>query len=318
MQVKNFLQTMNDGTEIAVNQWCPDEVANAKAVIVLSHGMLEHALRYDRIGSIFADNGYVFSAHDHRGHGKTAMTAEQKGDGTFGLLSKKDGFNKVVADLTAVIKKAKEDFPGKKIVLFGHSFGSFVAQAYIERYGNEIDGVVICGSSGPMNSLAKKGRALIRFMSLFHKPEYKSKFLQRKIFESYFDRIDNPKTEFDWISKNTLNIDMYMNDSWCGGVASLGFFRDLMDGLLMVHNPEAMKKIPTSLPVFIIAGSEDPVGGYGKRVTELSEIYKANGMTSVSLKLYEGDRHEILNEDDSDTVIADVEKWIDGSVLANR
>lgn len=316
MQMKNFLQAMNDGTEISVNRWSPDEKESIKAVIVLSHGMQEHAIRYDKTGSIFAENGYAFYAHDHRGHGKTAATAEKNGNGMFGLLAKKNGFNKVVSDLAEIIKKAKEEFPGKKIVLFGHSFGSFVAQAYIERYGDLVDGVILCGSSGPMNSLAKKGRAIVRLMSIFHRSTYKSKYLQRKMFETYLDKVENAKTELDWISKNSMNVEMYMNDAWCGGIATLGFWRDLMNGLIMIHSPKEMKKIPASLPVFIISGSEDPVGGYGKRVTELSEIYKANGMTSVALKLYEGDRHEILNEDDSDTVIADVEKWIEETVLA--
>lgn len=96
---------MSDGTEVAVNRWFPDDAESIKAVIVLSHGMQEHALRYDKTGSIFAESGYAFCAHDHRGHGRTAMVAEQKGDGTFGLLAKKDGFNKVVSDLAEVIKK---------------------------------------------------------------------------------------------------------------------------------------------------------------------------------------------------------------------
>ena len=105
MQMENFFQTMNDGTEIAVNRWKPDNDEDIKAVIQLSHGMLEHSLRYDRLGSILAEQGYVLNAHDHRGHGRTAQNAEQKGVGMFGKLANKDGFNKVVSDLDEVILK---------------------------------------------------------------------------------------------------------------------------------------------------------------------------------------------------------------------
>ena len=135
MQMENFFQTMNDGTEIAVNRWKPDNDEDIKAVIQLSHGMLEHSLRYDRLGSILAEQGYVLNAHDHRGHGRTAQNAEQKCVGMFGKLANKDGFNKVVSDLDEVILKLKSDFPGKKVILLSHSFGSFVAQSYMEKFG---------------------------------------------------------------------------------------------------------------------------------------------------------------------------------------
>lgn len=307
MQTEKFNQTMSDSTEIAVTRWIPE--GDAKAVVVMVHGMLEHSLRYDRVGCMLAESGFVFSAHDMRGHGKTAFTAQQKGSGDFGVLARKDGFNKVVSDLNEIIGKIKEDFPGKKIVLFGHSFGSFVSQAYIERYNPSVDACVLCGSSGPMK-IAKSGKRFVNFMLIFHGREFKSSFAQKVIFSRFLKRIPNVKTGFEWLSANTANIDMYLNDSWCGGVASLGFFHDMFSGIIDVHKPENMKKIPSDLPIFIISGEEDPVSNYGETVKNLAEIYKANGAKSVELKLYAGDRHEILNEKDGDDVLGDVEKWI--------
>ena len=122
MRTEKFFQTMNDGTEISVNRWLPDSDDQIKAVIVLSHGMLEHSLRYDRVGSELAEKGFVFNAHDHRGHGRTAYNAEQKGKGEFGLLDKKDGFNKVVNDLAEIIDRVKTDFPSLSLKNILHQF----------------------------------------------------------------------------------------------------------------------------------------------------------------------------------------------------
>src|SRR5574344_594534 len=134
MKTEHFFQTMSDGTEIAVNRWIPD--GEIKGIVQLSHGMTEHSLRYDTFGKILAQEGFVFNAHDHRGHGKTAERAEEKGTGTFGYLADKNGFEKVVEDLHEVIEQAKKEYPGKRVMLIGHSFGSFVAQSFIEKYGN--------------------------------------------------------------------------------------------------------------------------------------------------------------------------------------
>ena len=315
MQTEKFFQTMKDGTEIAVNRWIPDNEEDIKAVIVLSHGMLEHALRYDRIGSDFADKGFVFSGHDHRGHGRTAFNAEQKGTGEFALLSKSDGFNLVVSDLEEIIGKVKADFPGKKVILLGHSFGSFVAQAFIERAGKSIDGCVLSGTSGPRRSAVRGGLFVTSLMMLFHKKNYKSIALQKMAFKGYNDRFGEIKTGLEWLSKSESNIEMYMNDSWCGGVATLGFFRDIFKGLNDIHKKNNMKKIPSSLPILFIAGEEDPVGDYGKTIRALASDYKNNGVKVVDTKFYEGYRHEILNEEISERVMDDIVSWIGSNVI---
>lgn len=313
MQVEKFSQKMADGTEIFVNRWIPEEEANIKAVVIFSHGMLEHALRYDRIGSDFANSGYVFSAHDHRGHGKTAYNAEANGTGIFGKLADKNGFEKVTSDLAEIIDEAKKDFPGKKIILFAHSFGSFIAQNYIEQHGNEISACILCGTSGPVPKTGF-GNFLMKAECLIHGKNYKSKFCQNLAFGSYNKRFKNEKDSISWISKSEANRMMYRNDSWCGGTATVSFFKDLTDGLLKIHKAKNIKKIPSELPVLAIYGSDDPVGNYGKSIEKLLEIYRKNGLKNVSSKIYNGDRHEILNEDDSEQVVKDVFNWIEKNV----
>lgn len=313
MQVVNLVQKMSDGTEIAVNRWIPDEETGIKAVVVLSHGMQEHSLRYDRIGSMFAEKGYVFNGHDHRGHGKTAYNAENAGTGLFGKIADKDGFAKVTSDLKEVVDEAKKAFPGKKVILLGHSFGSFVAQNFIENYGSEIDGCILCGTSGP-NPIIGMGKIFCKLGVLIHGKNYKSKFIQGVCFGGYNDHFKAEKDDLAWLSKSESNRMMYRNDSWCGGVSTTSFFRDLTGGLSMIHKPANIKKVPSELPVFAIYGSEDPVGAYGKSIEKLLDMYRANGVKNVSSKAYAGDRHEIFNEDDGETVVNDVFDWIEKNI----
>lgn len=310
MQMENFFQTMSDGTEVAINRWKPDNDEDIKAVIQLSHGMLEHSLRYDRLGSILAEQGYVLNAHDHRGHGRTAQNAEQKGVGMFGKLANKDGFNKVVSDLDEVILKLKSDFPGKKVILLSHSFGSFVAQSYMEKFGEKINASILCGSTGPGNKKLGLGNFAVSFVKLFRGGNYRSKGIDKLFFNEYLKNIPDPQSSKDWICKNPDTLMMYHNDSWCDGIPTLSFFKDLVFGLRNIHKPANMKKIPTELPVLVVSGTEDPVGNYGEFVKNLVDVYKQNGIKTVELKLYEDCRHEVLNERKSDEVIDDILNWI--------
>ena len=315
MQARTFLQTMKDGTEISVTRWIPDDEEKIKGLIQFSHGMMEHSLRYDKIGSILAENGFVFSAHDHRGHGKTAYTAEQKGTGMFGKLADKDGFNIVTEDLKEIIEKLKEDFPNKDVILAGHSFGSFVAQNFMERYGSEISGCILCGSAGPRKAAVGFCRIITALAILFRGGNYRSSFIRNLTFTGYNKKIPEVITGIEWLSRNPQNIDLYLKDAWCGGTACLSFYRDLTAGLAQIHKNASMQKIPKSLPVFIISGEDDPVGGYGKTVKKLKEIYLKNGMTKVELKLYPLDRHEIFNEEDGEIALSDVINWITANAL---
>ncbi len=302
---------MSDGFEIWTNRWIPDENTEIKAVIQLHHGLAEHSLRYDRLGSILAENGYVLNAYDFRGHGKTAENAKQKGTGDFGVLADKDGFNRVIEDLNENIENLKKEYPGKKVILLGHSFGSFISQGYIEKYSKNISGCILCGTAGPSPVLHSIAKATVKLICLFKNPRKVSPFVIHLSFDSYNKRVPNAKTPNDWISANQANIDMYNQDKWCGFPLPLCFFRDMTCGLKQIHNPANIKKISNDLPIFFIYGTEDPVGAYGKTINNLFNIYKKNGVKSLEIKGYEGDRHELFNEDDKENVEKDVLSWIE-------
>ena len=308
--MKSFMLKMDDGYELSVNRWQPDTDEEIKGVIQLHHGLAEHSLRYDRFGSVLAENGWVLNAYDMRGHGRSAENAEKNGTGIFGKLADKKGFDRAVLDLKAVTDNLKKDFPGKKTILMGHSFGSFVAQGFIEEFGSEIDACILCGTAGPQRALIAFGSFFAHLIAFFAGKNKIVPLLDKLSFGSYNARIPNPRTKNDWLSANELNVDMYQMDNWCGFPLTASFFCSMTEGLTKIHKSKNINKIPSNLPVFFIWGSEDPVGSYGASIKKLIEIYKSNGM-KVDFKEYPGDRHEILNENDKETVENDIIAWID-------
>lgn len=308
MKADKVIQKMGDGAEIVVHRWIPD--GEVKGVVLMSHGMAEHALRYDFFGTMLADTGIAFIAEDHRGHGETAVIAERNGTGKLGYLARKNGFYRVVDDLHEEVLAIKRDFPGKKIILFGHSFGSFIAQGYCEKYGDSIEGCILCGTAGPRLALTRFARCVAAVAFVFGGGRRVSKLINTLAFGSNNAHFKNPRTDFDWLSRNSNNVDLYLEDKWCGFPCTVGFFYDMFNGLSTIHTKRNMRRIPKELPMHIICGTEDPVGTYGKTVQALYDIYKRNGMTSVDLKFYEGGRHELLNETNRDEVAAELESWI--------
>ena len=310
MMMKSFMLKMDDGYELSINRWQPDTEEELKGVLQLHHGLAEHSLRYDRFGSVLAENGWVLNAYDMRGHGRSAENAEKNGTGIFGKLADKKGFDRAVLDLKAVTENLKKDFPGKKTILMGHSFGSFVSQGFIEEFGSLIDACILCGTAGPRRALIGVGSFFTHLITFFTGKNKIVPILDKLAFGSYNAKIQNPRTEFDWLSANELNVDMYKMDNWCGFPLTASFFCSMLEGLNKIHKAKNIKKIPTELPVFFIWGSDDPVGSYGASIKALIKIYQSNGMKKIDFKEYPGDRHEILNENDKETVEKDILEWI--------
>lgn len=310
MQTKNYYQIMKDGAKIKVNKWAPDAEEKISGVVVLHHGLAEHSLRYDRFGSILSENGYVFIAHDVRGHGATAELAKTEKTGLFGKLSDKDGFNKAIEDLYEIIITAKAEYPNTKIFLMGHSFGSFVTQGFIEKYSHAIDGCILCGTSYMSQAISRTGHNLACIVRFFKGKNKTSKLLSNLSFSGYNKRITDSDNPNAWVSKSKQNLEMYDSDKWCGFPLTISFFCDLTYGLNQIGKKKNIKKIRKDLPIDFIYGSEDPVGGYGKNIQKLISLYKKFGIKDIQVKIYEGDRHEILNEDDKDVVEADILTWL--------
>ncbi len=293
----------DDGTDIFVRRWLP--AGGIRAAVQISHGMVEHSGRYEWFANKLAEQGFAVYAHDHRGHGKTAKTA-----GSLGYLADKNGFDRVVNDVRCCIEQIRTAYPDAKVILFGHSFGSFVAQRYMEQYGNTIDGCILSGTAGPRLALVRTARVIAAAAKVIGGPKKCSRFINALAFGSSCSRIQDKRTRSDWLSRDSAQVDAYIADPLCQFTPTSSFFYDLFDGLCTIHTKEQMRRIPVSLPIFLFAGTADPVGSYGKTVQVLYDVYRNNGVSDLELKLYPGARHELLNEINREEALADILSWL--------
>lgn len=291
--------TMSDRQEIAVYRY-EARVSPPRGIVQIVHGMAEHAGRYAGFACFLVEHGFTVYAADLRGHGKTAGTADN-----FGYLADTNGFERVVDDQFELNTIITQRHPNVPIILIGHSFGSFVAQRYVQRYGESVQMVVLLGSSGP-NSAAKAGRILAGIVSAFGGKKRPSKFLNSMTFGAYNKRFLPAKTPFDWLSRDEDAVRHYVRDPACGFVCTAGFFQDLLYGLDTVHRSAALSGIPKELPIVLFSGDDDPVGGYGKSLQMLVRLYDQAGVKNVRLTLYPGARHELLNETNKQQVMTDI------------
>ncbi|NLK68858.1 MAG: alpha/beta hydrolase [Clostridiaceae bacterium] len=280
-----------------------ENVREVKGIVQIFHGMSEHALRYEDFALFLNKNGFVVYANDHRGHGKTADSISELG------VIGKDGFNNIVEDEYILYKEIREKYPDKPIYVLGHSFGSFVSQDYITRFGDGISGVIMSGSAMQKGIDITAGRCLAIIQCKLFGEKRKAHFLDKLSFGNYNKRIQNAKHKFAWLSTDEETVEKYEQDPLCGGVVSIGFYYYMLKAFKDMYLRNKLNKIPRSLPMLILSGEEDPVGYYGERVKKLYELYKNEGL-NVQMKLYPEMRHEILNEKNSINVYSDILNWL--------
>lgn len=256
-----------------------------KCALVISHGMAEHPERYDDLAGYLTGHGVSVYAIYQMGHGKHAKKP--------GHMAKGD-FDKCVSNLSELVRIAGEE-TGKDVFLLGHSMGSFIAQLYIERYGG-IKGLILSGSSNA-TSMMKAAYPIASAVCLLSRDTSSpSAFMNRLSFSAYNKAFSNPKTEFDWLSRDEDQVRKYVEDPLCGFVCSQSFFREMAGGFRKMADPAELAKIDRNLPILIHGGSEDPVSEQGKGLYALRDQYKKLGVKEVELIVYPGARHEIYNE----------------------
>ncbi len=299
---KGFSLAGRDGKEIYVRSW--EGTQEPEAVVQIFHGMTEHGGRYGRFAGFLNSRGVAVYADDHRGHGKTAGTVDKLGQ------VGEDGFNRTVEDEYVLTRLIKERYPGIPVFLFAHSYGSFLAQDYITRYGREIAGVILSGTS-MMNG---PGIGLGTLIALAEKVVYggyrPSSLIDHMTFSGYNRRIKDAVNKFSWLSRDEDEVRKYIEDPLCGNIFTAEFYHYFFRGLSKLYGRRKTGKIPRSLPVLIAVGGEDPVGRYGAGARRLYGFYKYLGLQDVEFKLYPGARHEILNETNRDEVSRDVLEWM--------
>ncbi|APR74903.1 Lysophospholipase [Minicystis rosea] len=306
MRADTFQLKVEDGKEIFVYRFQPDEGQKPKAIVHVAHGMAEHGARYARFAEALTAKGYVVYANDHRGHGKTA-----NGDGELGYFADARGFSRAVQDLQQLVVHEKGQHPGLPLFLFGHSMGSFLTQAFLVEFGSSVRGAILSGSNGKPNALAQAGRVVARLERARLGPKGKSRLLTSLSFDDFNKAFKPNRTSFDWLSRDEAEVDKYIADPLCGFMVTTQLWVDLLDGTAEMSDPAGQALIPKDLPIYIFAGSEDPVGGKTRGLQQLVAAYRAAGIKDVSHKFYPGGRHEMLNETNRDEVTRDVIAWLD-------
>ena len=289
-------------------RWLPEGAP--KAVVQLIHGITDYANRYAHFAEFLNSLGYLVVAQDHMGHGESISEAAPKGCFSGGWFAAVDDTYQLYLD-------TRKRYPGIPYVMFGHSMGSFIARSILARYPDSgIDAAVICGTIWAPSVVLEGGRMMAQLICRRNGEQKPSPALRQMMFGTCNARIENPRTPFDWLTRDEAVVDAYMADPFCAFAPSAGLVRDMIDGIRYIQKPENMARMKKDLPVLFIAGGEDHAGGYGKGVEHVAADFAKAGMVRVSTRIYPGCRHEILNELNKEEIFNDAANWIK-SVLSD-
>ena len=301
-----FYDSRDGESRIHALNWVPE--MEPKAIVLIVHGMAEHIKRYDRFASFLAEKGILVAGNDHLGHGESA-------NGRYGYFCKQDATSVLVKDVHRLKKLMQGEHPGVPIVILGHSMGSFVTRNYLFRYAKGIDGVILSGTGTKDSVTLLVTLGLIRILSLVQGWKHRSNLVNALAFGNFNKKIKPRTSVFDGLSTDRKTVEDYMNDPECGFTFTLNGFDTLSRLVYQLKKTEELKKIPPDLPILLISGEEDPTGDYGIGVKKIAQEYQDAGLTNVKVTLYEGMRHEVLNEQNYQEVYDSIYQWIQTKVL---
>lgn len=308
MQKREFtLQSKYDNLALSCAEYAAEGVTqtNAKGVVQIVHGMCEYKERYEGFIDYLTQNGYIVFAHDHRGHGGSVTANEN-----LGYFGDKKG-EAIVDDAALLTDEIRRLYPGLSVTLFGHSMGSLVVRAYIQKYEEKIDKLIVCGSPSK-NSLAGFGLMLNGVISAFRGKKYRSRLMANASTGGGDDKFPG-EGKNAWLTRDKTVVEKYNADEKCNFVFSCNGFSNLLH---LVKNAYKKKKYPakhSDLPIFFMAGADDPVIGSEKKWLAAQQFLRDVGYKNVTGKSYPKMRHEILNELGKEEVYADALAFIEKS-----
>lgn len=303
---KEFYFPSSDGvSRIHAVEWTP-EGRSPVGIVQISHGVAEYALRYAPFAEFLCEHGFVVVANDHLGHGLSAQP-----DAETLYFGPQGSWQCVVDDIYALRRLTKSNYPGLPCCLMGHSMGSFLARTYLIRYPGTVDAAIIMGTGQQSPLLVAGGRAVAGAAGKKHGWRAHSPAVENLAFGAYNKPFAPNRTNYDWLSVSENNVDAYIADPFCGGKPSIGLFYEMLGGIRFICAQKNVKTMNLATPVLFISGDKDPVGDLGRGVKKAYESFVRAGVRDVELKLYEGLRHEILNEDCRAVVYEDILRWLE-------
>lgn len=305
-------QSFDDET-IFYYHWKAKENVPFKGVIQISHGIGEHAGRYKWIAKKLRKQGYEVYANDHRIHGKSSKSNEY-----LGFYDGENYFSDAINDMRKLTEIIKKEHPNKKIILLGHSMGSLLSREYVTLYGDDLQALILSGTGAFIKGLGSFGLISTEFFSKLNGKHRSNEILKNLFFHQFNKNFKPNRTKVDWISSDEKQVDKFEADPLRIEDFSLGVFRDILKGSKKINHPEMFERTPNNIPIYIFSGDKDPVGEMGKGVKKVAKYYKKNGVHDVTLKLYEGGRHEMLNEINRNEVEKDLLKWLNEHIQAEN
>jgi len=280
------------GVKIFARWWTIDD---PRAWVLISHGASEHSGRYDRFARALNAAGFAAVALDHRGHGRTGS---ETGAGIMGP----GGGQAVIDDLHELRSAARSTVGGDApVFLFGHSMGSLIGLAYLTRHADGLAGAVLCGIPADVDDVSSLAAMLQGADEGGLRDQSVGDLLDNNVPD------ETPRTKFDWLSRDAAEVDRYVADPLCGDGNPLtyGYLIDLF----AVVAPARSELGAISCPLLVIAGDHDPAAAMGAHATTLAKALAEAGV-DVDITLYEGARHELLNETNRDEVTANIISWL--------
>jgi alpha-beta hydrolase superfamily lysophospholipase len=309
MHHEAFWLNASDATPLYVNHWFADQAP--KAVVMIAHGMAEHSGRYARLAQALVAAGFAVYAHDQRGHGKTAE------HGVLGHYADSDGWQKVVGDLASINHHIRQQYPQAPIFLLAHSMGSYIGQAYLMQHSCSLQGAILSGSNYQPPALYRAASLIARFERWRQGPTGRSALLDFLSFGSFNKAFKPNRTASDWLSRDPVEVDKYINDPLCGFRCTNQYWIDFLAGLQQITPRGSLLQIDSNLPLLLIGGACDPVSE-GKRLDDLANALSNAGANQLHLKIYPQARHELLNETNRDEVTADLITWLEQALTRQR
>ena len=294
------------GTVLHGTQWTPDTAP--RGVVQIAHGVAEHIGRYEDFARFLAQKGFVVVGHDHLGHG-----ASLPAGGTAVYFADDRGWEHATDDIQALGLLVKAKYPGLPYFLLGHSMGSFLSRSLLIRYPGFVDGAILMGTGWNGQATITAGLALLGILAKNQGRRATSPLANQLAFGGYNKAFAPNRTNWDWITADPAGVAAYMADPLCGGDATIGLLQDLLGGLRFNQNRTHLALMDPDTPILLISGGDDPVGAMGKGVQRTRDAFAAAGVKDLTMTLYPGLRHEILNElGHRHQVYGDLLNWLEG------
>lgn len=300
----------HDGhSTIHCRKWLPE--SEPIAVVQLVHGMVEYIERYDEFAKFLNSKGYVVVGHDHIGHGHSAASEAE-----LGMMTGKHPADDMVEDIYTHYSMTKKEYPNLPYFILGHSMGSYMTRKFLadkQAYLEELTGAVIMGTGQETAGTCNAGLAAIAVLSIFQGKNHRSEAIRKMTYSKPYKNFDCYGENYadSWLSKNTQSVEKYYHDPYCTYTFSLNAYKALAEATRFACSKAAANRVRKSLPLLVISGDTDPVGNLGQGTKAAADAFKKAGVKDVTLKLYKGDRHEILQEVDRQQVFEDIYRWFE-------